>query len=113
MASHGPEAGILKSFLLAGLTRIGEVPADPAALAKTDQVIRTFDGHLNEMDVTCRTWLLRVLDLLQREVGIPRYADGNDSGSLERETLAFANMVADEAARNVQPRPVVESSVCV
>ncbi|PKY08484.1 hypothetical protein P168DRAFT_301174 [Aspergillus campestris IBT 28561] len=115
VASHGPESGILKTFLLAGLTRIGEIPDNPAVLAKTDEVIRSFDGQLNEMDVTCRTWLVRVLEVLQREVGVPRYRDGKDAGDLEREVLGFGNEVAGEAARNVQPRPVVESvwSLCM
>ncbi|PLN85773.1 hypothetical protein BDW42DRAFT_159961 [Aspergillus taichungensis] len=113
VACHGPEVGILKTFLLAGMTRIATVPADPAVLEKTDRLVRSFDGELNELGVTCRTWLLRVLEVLQGEVGVPRFVDGMDVGALERETLAFGNMVAGEAAGNVQPRPVFESLVCL
>lgn len=117
VASHGPESNILKTFLLVGLLRIVDVP--PGAVDAVDQLIRRYDAQLNDLGVTCRTWLFRVLQLLQRQEPSPVDAveDGKvldakvDLETLEREVKDWGNRYAAEACRNVQPRPVGDVSL--
>ncbi|KAF9893159.1 hypothetical protein FE257_012571 [Aspergillus nanangensis] len=104
IASHSHESNILKTFLLVGLVRIADVSV--ASISTVDQVIRSYDSQVNTMDVTCRTWLLRVLSRLQMsDLGVLR---GIDLDILEKEVKAWGNRFAKEACVNVQPRPVGE-----
>ncbi|KAE8149726.1 hypothetical protein BDV25DRAFT_130126 [Aspergillus avenaceus] len=132
MAAHAPESSILKSFLLVGLFRIADLSSitststvdtrdpnqvsntatdgDPATVtARLDSLIRSYDDRLNELDVTCRTWLFKVLGLLVQE----GYVRCEDLGKLEREVMDWGNGEAAGAAGNVQPRPVIDPQSAV
>lgn len=72
--------------------------------------MRERDGDLNEIPaVTCRVWLLVVLERLIG-MGVVR-CEGGVQG-VERECLGFGNEFMEEAAGNVQPRPVVRAGGC-
>ncbi|KAL5364365.1 hypothetical protein BJX96DRAFT_178882 [Aspergillus floccosus] len=117
MASHGPESNILKTFLLVGLLRIVDIPS--GAANAIDQLIRSYDGQLNDLGVTCRTWVFRVLRLLQGQepTAISTVEDGNvldakvDLELLEREVMDWGKRYAEESCRNMQPRPVGDLSL--
>ncbi|KAL4897331.1 hypothetical protein BDV59DRAFT_198724 [Aspergillus ambiguus] len=113
ITSHGSESNILKTFLLVGLVRIADIPSTCADAM--DRLIRSYDTQLNDLDVTCRTWLFRVLQLLQDKQTEPvgaatgRLLDANvDLEILESAVKEWGNRFAAEACLNVQPRPVGE-----
>lgn len=78
---------------------------------EVDQLIRSYDDRVNDMGVTCRTWLLKVLELLRKR-GLLCGGKVLEMGVLEREVMDWGNAEAGDAVRNVQPRPVGVSKVC-
>lgn len=131
ITEHGTTTSILKQFLLVGAFKIASVP--PGYEGFLDRTLRRFDGCLNRMEgVTCRVWVLRVLEGLMGNRNGSGTGDAGDEGScgggcggkgvrilkcddldlLEREVLEWGNRFAEEADRNVQPRPVGVSRLC-
>ncbi|KAL4779884.1 hypothetical protein BJX76DRAFT_339536 [Aspergillus varians] len=116
IAAHSRESpsSILKTFLLAGLIRVADVNTDTADLdgsnvlnSRIDTLLRSKDANLNDKDgVTCRTWLLEMLRLLDKEGLLRDVRCGGDVERLEREVKQWGNGLAEGAVRNVQPRPV-------
>ncbi|KAE8159476.1 hypothetical protein BDV40DRAFT_240565 [Aspergillus tamarii] len=111
IAAHAPESAILKFFLLVGLIRIADFPSSQSILNEADRLIRSYDDRVNEMGVTCRTWLFKVLELL-KERDLLCWGKNMDLGDLEREVIYWGNEEAGDAVRNVQPRPVGVSKIC-
>lgn len=112
LASHETTQGVLKSSLLVGLFQIGTLPA--GAETYFDGQMRQFDGVLNEdLGVTCRVWLFRVLGTLLGgpvDGGGGKFLfDADDLEKMEREVKDFGNLYALDAVYNKQPRPVVRS----
>ncbi|KAF7950765.1 uncharacterized protein EAE97_002317 [Botrytis byssoidea] len=115
---HGSTKGILKEALLVGLVQIAVIPDGEEGYV--NEVFRSLDGTLNEREITCRTWILRVLEPLMR--GGKGEGEGEGAGvkilgcesieGLEREVKDFGNRYMDEANENVQPRLVEVSRVC-
>ena len=99
------------------LTHIADIP--DSRTAELESVLRERDADVNDIDaVTCRVWLKGVLERLEQE-GIVR-CEGRGQGlglglglgdQVQEEAFAIGNGFMDDAARNVQPRPVVESRV--
>lgn len=114
IADHGDAVAVMKSFLLVGAFRIADVPED--SNEHVDRTVRTYDDRLNTAvpGITCRVWLLRVLELLRGVEG----GDGGrvlrceDVGALEGEVMRWGNENASSADLNVQPRPVADSVLC-
>lgn len=77
--------------------------------------MRERDGDLNQIPgVTCRVWLMVILRRLVEE-GVVVLQGGGVEGrveAVEEDCKGWGNGFAGEAARNVQPRPVVRSRVC-
>lgn len=108
IAQHAPTAGILKTNFLCVLVHIADIPE--TQIGVVEGVMRERDGDLNEIPaVTCRVWLLVVLERLIG-MGVVR-CEGGVQG-VERECLGFGNEFMEEAAGNVQPRPVVRAGGC-
>lgn len=63
---HGTTKGVFKSFLLAGLFQIADVPRGWEGFV--DECFRTYDNKLHAPGITCRVWVLWVLELLQKNV---------------------------------------------
>ncbi|KAB8078908.1 hypothetical protein BDV29DRAFT_165522 [Aspergillus leporis] len=110
IAAHAPETSIMSTFLLVGLLRIADLSAT-SSRSVVDRLIRAYDDRINEMDVTCRTWLFKALELLNEEKFL-REGEEIDLGALEREVMDWGNEVAKDATKNVQPRPIGASKVC-
>lgn len=96
--------------MLVGLVHIADVPFGWES--SVDTTIRSFDGNLNDAGVTCKTWLFRVLDLLREEERGYAVLRCDDLVALEREITDWGNRYALDADKNVQPRPVGESTIC-
>ncbi|EEQ33798.1 hypothetical protein McanMca71_003855 [Microsporum canis] len=111
MADHGATAGVMKGFLLVGLFKIGDVPAD--LKEHIDGIMRAYDDKLNVSDVicTCRIWLLWILTLLQTPIGGKRILRTDDLKALEDEVKTWGNENAIGASNNEQPRPIAVSSI--
>jgi hypothetical protein len=107
-AEHGTESGITKSLFLCCLIGIGRVPVEEHG--RLDSVVRSYDADLDAIPgVTCRVWLLHVLQkLIQDE--LVRCSDKVDA--VEAECKNTGNEYRVEAAMNKQPRPVVCSTLC-
>lgn len=110
IADHGHTAGVFKSFLLVGLIKIANVPTGWEDYA--DQTIRTYDGDLNSGGITCKTWLFKVLELLQKEEKGRAVLKCKDLTALENEVNDWGNRFSFDAADDVQPRPVGASTIC-
>ncbi|KAF7912582.1 uncharacterized protein EAF01_001603 [Botrytis porri] len=98
----------MKEALLVCLVQIAAIPDGKEEYE--NEVFRSLDGTLNEGEITCRTWILRVLGLLMRN-GVKILVCESIEG-LEREVKDWGNRYMDEANENVQPRPVEVSRVC-
>lgn len=109
ITDHGVTIGVLKEFLLVGLFQIGVIPTGQEAY--TDQQLRTYDAMLNDLpDITCKTWLFRVLRLLQKEIDGTAILKCADLLALEEEILTWGNDNAEGTETNRQPRPIAVSS---
>lgn len=108
IADHGVTKGVLKSMALIGLMRISrEDPANERVIA---DIIRQEDAILNNIpEITCRIWVLRACERL-RQAG---YMSFPSLEALEREAFAFGNLNLQSADRALQPRPLVDSRVCI
>lgn len=104
MSKHQSTSSATKELLLMGFVRIAHV--EPERAAEVDEILTSvpydFEG------VTCRTWVLEGIRRLMY-VGIVKC--GN-LGELESEAKAFGYAQFDDTARNVQPRPLVDSALC-
>jgi hypothetical protein len=105
---HGSESGITKSLFLCCLIKIGRVPEHEHG--RLDSVMRSYDADLEAIPgVTCRVWLLHVLQRLIRD-GLVRCSHSVDA--VEAECKTIGNEYRAEAAINKQPRPIVCSALC-
>lgn len=103
----------MKSFLLVGAFRIADVP--DGSEEHVDRTLRTYDDRLNTVipGITCRVWLLRVLEHLRGDGSDGRRVlRCEDVDALEREVMRWGNENASSADLNVQPRPVADSVSC-
>lgn len=109
---HDPTAGILKTNFLCALVHVADIPE--ARIGRVEEIMRERDGDLNEIPgVTCRVWLLVILGRLVEEgLVVLQESTGGKVEAVEEDCKAWGNGFAGEAARNVQPRPVVRSRVC-
>ncbi|THV74769.1 hypothetical protein D6D19_06217 [Aureobasidium pullulans] len=111
LADHGTTRGVFKSFLLIGLCQVARIPS--GLMKDVDAMFRTYDHQLNEMPgLTCRTWVFRVLELLQKPHSGQVLLECNDLTSLEYELLSWGNANALAAADCQQPRPTHRSDLC-
>ena len=108
IADHGPTNGVFKSFLLVGLFHIATIDIDRRSLGQLDGLMRTYDNQLNTPGITCRVWVLWVLQQLQNN-GLLKC---NDLQALESEVFNFGNKYAVDAADGKQPRPIKVSKIC-
>ncbi|KAI0021378.1 hypothetical protein F4780DRAFT_287222 [Xylariomycetidae sp. FL0641] len=115
IAEHTELRDPFKLFLLNGFFHIATIQLDQAD--RVDGVVRSYDNDLNRPETTCRTWLLRVLKLLQCETvrgltGERAILRCGDIDALEQETKDFGNRHAPSCAANKQPRPIEASAIC-
>lgn len=127
----------MKSFPLDGFFHIATLPCDgrssvtggcdddkdsndppvlnKEAFEKVDSIMRTNDGVLNERGITCRTWALDIMALLQ-EIRFEGQGEPvlqcEDLVALEREIMDFGNKHRFSARDAAQPRPVEQSALC-
>lgn len=112
IAEHVRTNALLKEFTLCVLIEIARVP--PELHAELDRQLGVFDGCMNDeipgmKKMTCRVWLKEVFKGFV-EAGVVRCRGNVDE--LEAECLEIGNQFGDEAAANVQPRPVAKSKLC-
>lgn len=108
ITSHEPASAVFKDAFLCVLIRIADVPEEKGGIL--EGIMKERDVDLNEIEgVTCRVWLFIILKRLMEE-GIVR---GVDVAKAEEECMEIGNGFAKEAARNLQPRPVVKLRVCL
>lgn len=114
MTGHTRTGNIFKNGFLCVLIQIYALGNGDAEKSTVDLGIRSLDDKVNEIpDVTCRVWLLVILDKMVKE-GILRFGeDPQDMNVLEKECLEIGNGFMDEAVANKQPRPLVVSKFCV
>ncbi|TGO58293.1 hypothetical protein BOTNAR_0183g00020 [Botryotinia narcissicola] len=92
---HGSTKGILKEALLVGLVQI-EVISDGEE-GYVNGVFKSMDEKLNEGEITCRKWILRVVEKLMRSGKGEGEGDGvkilgcESIEGLEREVKDFGN----------------------
>ncbi|KAF2114428.1 hypothetical protein BDV96DRAFT_576766 [Lophiotrema nucula] len=99
-ARHAIQGTRNSSPPLVGFFYIGNIPVEVEECVDTK--LRTYDRELNEMvGTTCRTWLLRALELLKefKDSDGKSILVGQDIGEIEKEAKAFANVCRFEAAR--------------
>ncbi|KAJ5807989.1 hypothetical protein N7474_009258 [Penicillium riverlandense] len=107
LAEHASKSAIFKEGFLCALVQIATVPEE--AHARLDEIMRSHDGDINSIPgITCRVWLFAILKKLVDEgiVNCPSIEE------LQEECMEIGNRVSLDAARNVQPRPVVRSRFC-
>lgn len=105
---HGHTSGVFKSNFLCVLIQIEVVQEANHGLL--DQIMKSRDGDVNDIPgITCRVWLLTILQELIRH-GLVRCSSVDE---LQQECMAFGNKYSADAVRNVQPRPVVSSTLCL
>ncbi|KAJ9400228.1 hypothetical protein DTO282F9_2998 [Paecilomyces variotii] len=105
---HVSTHGVFKSNFLCALVRIATVPK--ANHSRLDQIMKSRDGDVNAIPgVTCRVWVMTILQTLIQN-GIIRCSNVD---ALQQECMEFGNEYSAGAAKNDQPRPVVESRLCV
>ncbi|MCJ1255634.1 hypothetical protein MMC24_003451 [Lignoscripta atroalba] len=110
IADHGVIADIFKSFLLVGLFLIAKIPAEWET--RVVGLIRESSIQLNTPGTTCRVWLFRVLELLQKPENSYKVLKCDKLAALQTEVMDFGNAYAGGAAANEQPRPVGASTIC-
>ncbi|KAK8203088.1 hypothetical protein HDK77DRAFT_486552 [Phyllosticta capitalensis] len=110
LAEHGVTKAVLKEFLIVGLIQIANVPE--GLEDHIDKKCRSLDSTLNQEGITCRTWLFKVLKLLQAPVDGKIPFPCADLDALEREVKDWGNANLKSAIDNVQPRPVAVSRFC-
>lgn len=123
VTDHAWTGNIFKTNFLCVLIRIADLGhGDGDDGERLDEGIHALDGCVNDIPgVTCRVWLFVVLERLVREgvwglrddIGdVDGGGDGLGLLRLEKECMEFGNRVRQEAALNIQPRPVVVSRFC-
>ena len=105
---HGHTSGVFKSNFLCVLIQIAAIPEANHELL--DQIMKSCDLDVNDIPgLTCRVWLLTILqDLIRHGLVRCSSVDG-----LQQECMTFGNKYSADAVRNVQPRPVVSSTLCL
>ncbi|KAJ9299672.1 hypothetical protein DTO271G3_2556 [Paecilomyces variotii] len=107
--SHESTHGVFKSNFLCALVKIATVPKENHS--RLDQIMKSRDGDVNAIpSVTCRVWVMTILQTLIQH-GIVRCS--NNVYALQHECMEFGNEYSVGAANNEQPRPVVESRLCI
>ncbi|KAK7541922.1 uncharacterized protein J3D65DRAFT_612010 [Phyllosticta citribraziliensis] len=107
MAHHTETKRFLKEALLVGLFQIAAVP--DGLQGKVDENFRLLDDKVNEISITCRTWVFRVLEIFR---GSAPSLIQEDLGALEAEIKEWGNQHAQSASMNEQPRPIGVSERC-
>jgi hypothetical protein len=131
LPDHQPARAIVKSNFLCVLIQISAgIPEE--RIQDLDRIMRTYDQSLNSVipGVTCRVWMFRVLPLLV-ETGFVKWRSSSSQdddaaaaaaaaaaadevdrvAALEDECKGIGNRYRLDAAMNVQPRPVVVSTL--
>ena len=84
-------------------------------MPEMEAIMRERDDDVNEIEgVTCKVWLKGTLDRLVRDGVVECRGDlgGRDLGDVvQEEVFAIGNEFMDDAARNVQPRPMAKSKI--
>lgn len=108
---HTSTGCIFKTVFLCVVIQIAEIT--DTRVREMDTIMRERDDNLNEIDgVTCRDWLKYILKRLVDTGVVECWGDlaGRDLGDVvEEEMFAIGNKFMDDAARNIQPRPLVRS----
>lgn len=102
---------IFKTVFLCVVIQIADI-AD-ARVREMEAIMHERDEDLNEIEgVTCRIWLKHTLKKLVQAGVVECRGDlaGRDlEDVVEEEMFAIGNMFMDDAARNIQPRPMTKS----
>ncbi|KAJ5474895.1 hypothetical protein N7475_004461 [Penicillium sp. IBT 31633x] len=105
ITGHEATAVLFTENFLCVVIQIATIPA--SAHGSVDEIMKSYDEKLNSIPgITCRTWLVKVLDMLVEEGFVQC-----DVGELERDCFEFGNEHSGSASANEQPRPVVNSRV--
>lgn len=111
IADHADTKGVFADFLLIGLCQIATIPVEH--IGNVDSIFRTYDRQLNDVPgLNCRTWVLKVLEALQKSETGKIVFKCHNLAALEQEVLDFGNANAESACLNHQPRPLVRSALC-
>ncbi|KAG6890664.1 hypothetical protein C0992_013336 [Termitomyces sp. T32_za158] len=97
-SEHKPNIGIMKEFLLVGLMKIADVPADLTEALHTSITAVPYDGP----NVNCLSWVKDALEAAMSAGAIGRFS----IDEMEQEAQAFGSSQYDDASQNVQPRPI-------
>ncbi|KAG6862724.1 hypothetical protein C0993_001820, partial [Termitomyces sp. T159_Od127] len=97
-SEHKHNSGIMKEFLLVGLMKIADVPADLTEAFHASVTAVPYDSPT----VNCLSWVRDALEAAISAGTIGRFS----IDEMEREAQAFGSSQFDDAARNVQPRPI-------
>lgn len=97
-SEHEPNSGIMKEFLLVGLMKIADVPAD---LTEALHASITAVPH-DSPTVNCLSWVRDSLEAAMSAGAVRRFS----IDELEQDARAFGASQFDDAAQNVQPRPI-------
>ena len=108
IADHGSTTDLFKSALLCSCIQIAAAPKSKDPLL--DQAMRSHDLNLNSIpDMSDEVWAFAILrDLIRHEV-----VQCTDLAGLKEECLGFGNQHMAGAAADIQPRPVVRSTICL
>lgn len=110
---HTSTGCLFKTAFLCVVIQIAEIAE--ARVPEMEAIMRERDDDVNEIEgVTCRVWLKGTLDRLVRDGVVECRGDlgGRDLGDVvQEEVFAIGNEFMDDAARNVQPRPMVKSKI--
>lgn len=109
---HASTGCIFKTAFLCVVIQIAEIAA--VRVREMEAIMRERDDDVNEINgVTCRVWLKGTLERLVRAgvVECRGDLDGRDLWDVvQEEIFAIGNGFMDDAARNIQPRPMVKSN---
>ncbi|OJT01886.1 hypothetical protein TRAPUB_7663 [Trametes pubescens] len=107
---HEFTASLMKSFLLVGVMRIGHCAIDNnAALRQITERISRSQAPPGFSQLTCRTWVLTAV----RGFRDASYVQCQSVTALETEITAWGREHYHAALNAQQPRPIVDSSLCV
>lgn len=108
---HASTGCIFKTAFLCVVIQIAEI--GDVRVREMEAIMRERDDDVNEIDgVTCRVWLKGTLERLVRAGVVECRGDlgGRDLWDVvQEEMFAIGNGFMDDAARNIQPRPMVKS----
>ena len=110
ITEHEQVAGAIDTFSLIGFVQIATIPTGQESYV--DEQIRAYDSSLNSLsELSSRTWVLRVIALLQKEVNGAKLVKCADLNALDGEIKSFGNEHALATHNNKKPRPIIISSI--